>query len=50
MSELAIIGIMLFAWFQGLIVGYIMWGPDSEFKRGFIDGITLKFIWKRLVK
>lgn len=50
MSELAIAGLMLFMWIQGLVIGYIMWGPDSTFKRAFVDGLTLRFIWSSWVK
>lgn len=50
MSELAIAGLMLFMWIQGLAIGYVKWGPDSAFKRAFIEGLTLKIIWGRWVK
>ena len=31
---------------QGFGIAYIVYAPDSAFKRGFIDGLTFKFIWK----
>lgn len=32
-------------WILGIGIGYIMWAPLSQFKRAFIDGMTLKFLW-----
>jgi len=31
---------------QGFGIAYIAFAPDTAFKRGFIDGLTFKFIWK----
>ena len=31
----------------GYLIGYIIWAPDTTFKRNFVDGLTLKFIWSR---
>jgi len=43
--EIAMIAVLMFM--QGLMVGYIIWAPDTAFKRGVIDGLSLKFIWKK---
>lgn len=32
---------------QGFGISYIMFAPETPFKRGFVDGISLKFIRKR---
>jgi hypothetical protein len=30
---------------QGLAIGYLWFAPENNFKRGFIDGLTMKFLW-----
>lgn len=35
---------------QGVSLAYMWFAPDTNFKRGFMDGISLKFIWGRFVK
>ena len=30
---------------QGFGIAYIVYAPDTPFKRGFVDGLTLKFLW-----
>lgn len=37
----------LFIWFNGLLLGYIMWAPMTTFKQAFMDGLTLKFLWSK---
>ena len=32
---------------QGFTIGFILWAPSSNFKKGFLDGMSLKFLWKR---
>lgn len=44
-EELLLIFLHLFGIVQGFVFGYIMWAPESNFKRGFVDGLSLKFIW-----
>jgi hypothetical protein len=34
----------------GILIGYIVWAPETRFKQNFIDGLTLRFIWGRFVK
>ncbi len=34
-------------WVSGLVIGYIIWAPDSAFKRSFVDGMSLSFLWKK---
>ncbi len=29
----------------GYLIGYVIWAPDTRFKRNFVDGLTLKFLW-----
>jgi hypothetical protein len=41
------IALMILVWSQGLMVGYIIWAPETNFKKGFIDGLTLKFLWNK---
>ena len=42
MNEFEIILAILLSYVQGLALGYVLWGPNSHFKRGFMDGLTLK--------
>jgi hypothetical protein len=37
----------LIGWIVGILVGYVVWAPNTRFKQNFIDGLTLKFIWGR---
>jgi hypothetical protein len=41
--EIAMVATLMFM--QGLMVGYILWAPETSFKRGFVDGLSLKFLW-----
>ena len=41
--EMAMVAILMFI--KGLVVGYILWAPETSFKRGFVDGLSLKFLW-----
>lgn len=50
MNELEVIVIFVNGILQGFILAFIMYAPDTPFKRGFIDGLTLKFIWGRFIK
>lgn len=50
MSDLALALLTGFSWLLGLYVGYIKWAPETPFKRAFIDGLSLKFIWGRWIK
>ena len=50
MSDLTIAILVVIAWLEGLVIGYIMWAPTSPFKQAFMDGLSLKFIWGRFVK
>lgn len=45
MSELFTAGLMLYMWIQGFAIAYVIWAPETVFKRAFIDGMTLRFIW-----
>lgn len=45
MNEFDITLLMLVMFTQGIIVGYILWAPETNFKRAFMDGITFKFLW-----
>ena len=44
MSEEWIVVLICIAWTQGVLLGYILWAPETDFKRGFIDGLTFKFL------
>ena len=32
-------------WAVGIITGYVVWAPETRFKKNFVDGLTLKFLW-----
>jgi hypothetical protein len=32
-------------WAVGIVLGYVVWAPETRFKRNFVDGLTLKFLW-----
>jgi hypothetical protein len=38
---------LLIGYALGIIIGYIIWAPDTTFKRNFVDGLTLRFLWGR---
>ncbi len=50
MTELETFLLLIVAWINGIILGYIIWAPTSPFKQGLINGLSLKFIWGRFVK
>jgi hypothetical protein len=50
MNEFQTVLLVLFAYLQGVVIGYIIWAPQSTFKKSFVDGISLKIIWGRFVK
>ena len=37
----------LAGWIVGILLGYVVWAPETRFKRNFIDGLTLRFLWGR---
>jgi hypothetical protein len=42
------ISVWFFAgWIVGILIGYVVWAPETRFKRNFIDGLTLRFLWGR---
>jgi hypothetical protein len=47
MTEALLIILYLFGILQGIVFGYIKWAPESNFKKGFIDGLSLKFLWSK---
>jgi hypothetical protein len=32
---------------SGIVVGYLIWAPETRFKRAVIDGMTLSFLWRK---
>ena len=50
MSDLELALLTFYAWLCGLGVGYIFWAPETRFRRAFVDGLSLKFIWGRWIK
>lgn len=38
---------ILCAWLCGIGCGYILWAPETRFKRAFMDGLTLRRVWGR---
>jgi hypothetical protein len=49
-TELEIAVLLILNWINGIVLGYIIWAPTSPFKRGLLNGLSLKFIWGRFVK
>jgi hypothetical protein len=47
MSDISIALLMLLMYAQGIAVGYILWAPETAFKRGLMDGLTFKFLWSK---
>jgi len=45
MTEIEIAMVATLTFVQGLMVGYIIWAPDTPFKKGLVDGLSLKFLW-----
>ena len=43
--EIAVVMVLMFI--QGITVGYILWAPTTAFKKGLVDGLSLKFLWGR---
>ena len=37
----------LIGWAVGIVLGYVVWAPETRFKRNFVDGLTLRFLWRR---
>lgn len=35
---------------QWYVIAWIIYGPNTAFKQGFIQGLTLRFIWGRWLK
>ena len=31
----------------GILLGYVIWAPETRFKQNFVDGLTLRFLWRR---
>ena len=42
MTELFFLGLAV-----GILTGYVIWAPETRFKRNFVDGLTLRFLWKK---
>ena len=42
MTELFFIGYAV-----GIITGYVAFAPETRFKKNFVDGLTLRFLWRR---
>jgi hypothetical protein len=34
-------------WAVGILTGYVIWAPETRFKRNFVDGLTLRFLWRK---
>jgi hypothetical protein len=32
-------------WAVGIVLGYVIWAPETRFKKHFVDGLTLRFLW-----
>jgi len=48
MSETLISLFLVFiCWLQGIAVGYVIWAPETAFKKAFVDGLTFKFLRRK---
>jgi hypothetical protein len=45
MTEFETVLLMILMYANGLMFGYIVWAPNTRFKQGLIDGLSLKFLW-----
>jgi hypothetical protein len=43
--ELAMTELFFYGWAVGILTGYVIWAPETRFKRNFVDGLTLRFLW-----
>jgi hypothetical protein len=50
MTDIEVAFYILLGWLNGFLLAYFMWAPLTSFKQGVMDGLSLKFIWKRFVK
>jgi hypothetical protein len=46
-NDVIVIVAMILMWINGYIFSWLIFGEDTPFKRGFIDGITLRFLWRK---
>ena len=46
MTEFDTVLIYVLGLAQGITWAYLRWAPDSVFKQGLLDGLTLKFLWR----
>ena len=47
MTEFEIVIVYVLGLAQGITWAYVRWAPQTAFKQGLVDGLTLKFLWKR---
>jgi hypothetical protein len=47
MNEALLIILYLFGILQGIVFGFIKWAPETTFKKSFVDGLSLKFLWNK---
>jgi hypothetical protein len=45
--ELAMTEAFFIGYAVGILLGYVIWAPETRFKRNFVDGLTLRFLWRR---
>jgi hypothetical protein len=45
MTVFETVAVIVCMFMQGLVVGYILWAPETPFKQGLVDGLSLKFLW-----
>jgi hypothetical protein len=39
--------VFLIGWAVGIVLGYVIWAPETRFKKHFVDGLTLRFLWRK---
>ena len=47
MNSLELTALLALAFIQGITIGYTLWAPMTPFKQGLIDGVSLKFLWRK---
>jgi hypothetical protein len=46
MNDIFLYGLYVVGAAQGVLFGYLTWAPETNFKRGFVNGITFGIVKK----
>lgn len=47
MSSIDIFWLFWLSFVIGFLLAYVIWAPETEFKKGFVDGLCLRFLWRK---